>query len=211
VLNPTLTIVLPVHNGEARLRGCVGEILELASELTPDFGLLIIDDGSTDDTYAAAEELSARFPQIRVRRQRQQRGLGPTLEAVRRQVRSDVVLVHDGVSPIDPNQVRSLWREHIARPVGGCPGPAAGLRADVRELTEVATTHTALAEAHQRVLGFQLLSPSLRDADWPAQLSDDYPVRTDAGQTRVRAGVGTIPTLPRPKFLTALAEFTLGE
>src|SRR3990172_7759911 len=76
VLNKSLTIVLPVHNAESRLRTNVRELLELASELTAKFGVLIIDDGSTDATYEVAEELAAHFPQVSVRRHRQCRGLG---------------------------------------------------------------------------------------------------------------------------------------
>ena len=52
--NKSLTIVLPVHNGESRLTQFAGEILELASELTPHFSILVVDDGSTDDTSAVA-------------------------------------------------------------------------------------------------------------------------------------------------------------
>jgi len=211
-LNPTLTIVLPVHNGEARLRGCVGEILDLASELTTEFDVLIIDDGSTDDTFAAAEELSARYPQITVRRHRQRRGLGPTLEVVRRRVRSDVVIVHDGVSPIDPHQVRSLWCKHVARQSPRRAGQAALLPVNARELADLAATHAALERAHQRVLGFQLLTPQPHGADRntePSAVRGEP--RTDAAHVDRRTGVGQIPPLPRPKFLTALAEFALGE
>ena len=68
VLNKSLTVVLPVYNGETRLRKSVHEILELASELTSKFGVLIIDDGSNDATYEVAEELAARYPQVSVRR-----------------------------------------------------------------------------------------------------------------------------------------------
>src|SRR3954462_3394156 len=74
VLNKSLTVVLPVHNGETRLRKSVHEVLELASELTSKFGVLIIDDGSNDATYEVAEELAARYPQVTVRRHRQFRG-----------------------------------------------------------------------------------------------------------------------------------------
>ena len=54
MLNKSLTVVLPVYNGETRLRKSVHEILELASELTSKFGVLIIDDGSNDATYEVA-------------------------------------------------------------------------------------------------------------------------------------------------------------
>jgi glycosyltransferase involved in cell wall biosynthesis len=211
-LTPSLTIVLPIHNGESRLKSCVGEILELASELTPDFSVLIVDDGSTDDTYAAAEELSARYPQITVRRHRQRCGLGQTLEAVRRRIRSDVVIVHDGVSSIDPNQVRTLWRDHIARQSSGNLGQSAALHPDAGVLAEVAKTHAALARAHGRLLGFQLMTALPGDAPTHTERNEAPSApRTDAAHAGLRKGVGQIPPLPRPNFLSAIAEFALSE
>jgi hypothetical protein len=208
-----LTVVLPIHNGETRLGRCVGEILELASELTPNFSVLIVDDGSTDDTFSAAEELSARYPQVSVRRHRQRRGLGPTLEAVRRRVRSDVVIVHDGMSHIDPNQIRSLWRDHLSRQ--GATLPAAAVNSPQLTsgaLVDVAKGHAALARAHGRLLGFQLL-PVETANDQPSgeiTLAERRP-RADLAHGRTGGGVGQIPPLPRPKFLSALAKFALGE
>jgi glycosyltransferase involved in cell wall biosynthesis len=91
-----LTIVLPIYNGETRLRECVGEILELASELTTRFGVVIIDDGSTDATFEVAEELAAQYPQSRGHH-RHRRGLGPTSStstsrSIRRRDRADEAL-----------------------------------------------------------------------------------------------------------------------
>src|SRR3990172_4042961 len=120
VSNKSLTIVLPVYNGESRLASCVTQMLELASDLTSQFSIMIVDDGSTDDTTTVAQELSARFPQVTVRRQRQRSGLGPIISMVRRRVDSDVGVVHDGVSPIDAVQVRRLWREGTS-PAGPAP------------------------------------------------------------------------------------------
>ncbi len=110
MFNKSLTVVLPVYNGETRLRKSVHEILELASELTSKFGVLIIDDGSSDDTYEVAEELAAHFPQVTVRRHRQRRGLGSAIDYAQRRLRSDAIIVHDGVTPIDAGEIRSLWR-----------------------------------------------------------------------------------------------------
>jgi hypothetical protein len=212
-LNPSLTIVLPVHNGESRLRRCVGEILELASELTPKFQVLIVDDGSTDDTFAAAEELSARYPQISVRRNRQQRGLGQTIETVGRRIQSDVVIVHDGVSPIDANEVRMLWRAHFAPQSAAESNTPTTRRTDAAILAEVAQTHAAIARAHGRLLGFQLLTSPHGDS--AAAIEQFAPAsgapRPDAPHTRRRTGVGQIPPLPRPKFLAAITNFALGE
>ncbi len=213
-MTPSLTIVLPIHNGESRLRRCVGEILELASELTPKFSVLIVDDGSSDDTFSAAEELSARYPQISVERNRAQRGLGPTIDRLRRRIRSDVVIVHDGVSPIDPNQVRTLWRQHIHRQIAALGRPTISSTPDAGVLAGVATTHDALAQAHGRLLGFQLVTQPRSDAEIEFPEVDFTPLpapRTDAAHFGGHKGVGQIPPLPRPKFLAAIAEFALGE
>lgn len=207
--NKSLTIVLPVYNGESRLASCVTQMLELASDLTTRFSIMIVDDGSTDDTSAVAQELSARYPQVSVQRQRQRSGLGPIISMVRRRVDSDVVIMHDGVTPIDAVQVRRLWRQSDAQ-----TSPAiTSTKRDVSELSGVRATHTAMAAAHQRVMGFHLLEPLAQDPKATpvpnAVPATNRPIAKP--RPNDRSGVGQIPLLPRPNFLSALAEFTLGE
>lgn len=213
VLNKSLTIVLPIHNGEARLRECVDQILELASELTPLFDVLVIDDGSTDATYEVAEELAAIYPQVSVLRHRHRRGLGPTIDYAQRRVRSDAVIVHDGVAPIDPNQVRNLWRSCMQSSARSERGASSSeLQSHICDFANLPAIHAAMEQAHQRVLGFQWLTPhpSDRPESFRAPADASQP-RTDAPHFQRRAGMGRIPPLPRPKFLSALAEFALGE
>ena len=195
VLNKSLTIVLPVYNGETRLRKCVGEILELASELTARFGVLIIDDGSTDATFEVAEELAALYPQVSVLRHRHRRGLGPTIDYAQRRVRSDAVIVHDGVTPIDPNQVRSLWRNCVRESsvLEHATATAAALQSDICDFANLPAIHAAMEHAHNRVLGFQWLTP--QPADQPEPLRDR--------QTRARRA----PTRPTSTAASAWAEF----
>ena len=207
--NRSLTIVLPVYNGESRLTNCVSQMLELASDLTSQFSILIVDDGSTDDTSAVAQELSAKYPQVKVRRQRQRSGLGPIITMVRRRVSADVVIVHDGVTPIDAVQVRRLWRLSGLESSSADANP----QRDASELADVRATHSALAQAHERVMGFHLLEPLRQEGTTaPAPAT---PTTTTRPSTRPRPsdhrGVGNIPPLPRPNFLSAIAEFTLGE
>lgn len=210
----SLTIVLPVHNAERRLRDEVGEMLELASELTDRFGILIVDDGSTDATYDVAEDLAARFPQVSVKRHRNRSGLGPTLDYVHKHVRSDAIVFHDGVTPIDLNQLRVVWRRWIAqssREIGRPTSAADSL--DLSDFDDLSAIHAAMEQSHRSVLGFNLIAP----ADHATALdteshetANDSP-RTDAAHVSTRHGVGQIPRLPRPRFLSALTEFALGE
>jgi glycosyltransferase involved in cell wall biosynthesis len=206
VANKSLTIVLPVYNSESQLSGSVTQMLELASDLTSDFSILIVDDGSTDETCAVAHELALQYPQVTVQRQRQRSGLGPIITMVRRRVNSDVVIVHDGVTPIDAVQVRRLWRQRDAQ---ASPAKAASKR-DLNELAAVRQTHNAMALVHGRVMGFHLLEPlAQQEQQAPTAPTTARP----APQPRPgdRTGVGQIPALPRPNFLSAVAEFTLGE
>jgi Glycosyl transferase family 2 len=213
VLHKSLTVVLPVYNGETRLRKSVHEVLELASELTSKFGVLIIDDGSNDATYEVAEELAARYPQVSVRRHRHCRGLGPTIDYVQRHVRSDAVIMHDGASPIDAGEMRSLWRNWVHQTSSAIDRPIAGtVHEATRELAKLPAIHAAMEKAHSRVIGFQLITP--RETTEPS--TDNLApalqaTRSDAAPTSDRRNLGQIPPLPRPKFLSALANFAMGE
>jgi hypothetical protein len=208
-----LTVVLPVYNGETRLRKSVHDILELASELTSKFGVLIIDDGSNDATYEVAEELAARYPQVSVRRNRHRRGLGPAIDYVKRRIRSDAVIMHDGASPIDASEMRSLWRNwvHQTSPANDRSG-ASTIREGMRDLAKLPAVHAAMEKAHQRMIGFQLITPSeIAEASTDDLASALQTTRSDSAPISDRRSVGQIPPLPRPKFLSALASFAMGE
>jgi cellulose synthase/poly-beta-1,6-N-acetylglucosamine synthase-like glycosyltransferase len=211
----SLTIVLPVYNAESRLRKSVTDLLELASELTPKFGVLIIDDGSTDDTFDVAEDLAAHYPQVLVRRHRHRRGLGATIEYVQRRVRSDAVMVHDGVTPVNPQQMRSVWQSWITHTNAAANSPAAASSSPtaIHDFANLSSIHAAMEQAHRRVVGFQLITREQRESASqeaaPSTLSS-IP-RPASPQHSYSAGVGQIPTMPRPKFLSALATFALGE
>jgi hypothetical protein len=212
VLNKSLTVVLPVYNGEKRLRKSVHEILELASELTSKFGVLIVDDGSSDATYEVAEELAARYPQVSVRRNRHRSGLGPTMDYVQRRVRSDAVIMHDGASPIDAGEMRSLWRNWIHQLSPSKDKAATGtVQEGMGHLAKLPALHAAMEKTHARVIGFQLFTPTANaDAPDDELAPPRQTTRRDAVATNGRH-LGKIPRLPRPKFLAALANFALGE
>jgi len=211
-----LTVVLPVHNGESRLRKSVHEILELASELTSRFGVLIIDDGSNDATYEVAEELAAHFPQVSVRRHRNRSGLGSAIDYAQRSVRSDAIIVHDGVTPIDAGEIRSLWRRWISQSPADMSGTKpATLKEQIADLANLPAIHQAMERAHGRIMGFQMIAPQQTDEAFDAAFeSFEQPgatMRNDAPSKARANSLGVIPPLPRPKFLTALTNFALGE
>lgn len=194
-MDTSLTIVLPVHNAEAHLRRNVSRVLEVAAELTPRFELLVVDDGSTDDTFEIASELAAEYPQLAVVRSGLRKGLGGTLRDVKRRASGRVVIVHDGVSTINANELRTLYL-------------GADDEVSVEDLRRPAIAHKAMVAAHSRLRGFQVIDPSEVESSQPAA---PQPARARRAANAPQPGVGQIPPLPKPNFLGAMGDFARGE
>jgi glycosyltransferase involved in cell wall biosynthesis len=75
-----LTIVVPAFK-ERRLRPTVRELVEEARNSQLDFEIIIVDDGSTDNTASVAEHLKSELPDVlRVIRQPVNQGVGRAFE-----------------------------------------------------------------------------------------------------------------------------------
>lgn len=62
--NPELTVVIPVYNEHNRITRTLHEVAAYFADRNAE--ILIVDDGSTDDTVAIASEIAAEYPQMRV-------------------------------------------------------------------------------------------------------------------------------------------------
>jgi poly-beta-1,6-N-acetyl-D-glucosamine synthase len=61
---PLVTILVPAYNEESVIQGAIRSLLELDY---PAYDVLVIDDGSTDDTYARAAEIEGYYGRATVR------------------------------------------------------------------------------------------------------------------------------------------------
>lgn len=210
-MNQSLTVVLPIHNAETTLRNSVDRVLEVAAELTPRFRVLIVDDASTDDSFDVAAELASRYPQVRVQRQQQRRGLGPTLQRVQKTVKSDVVMIHDGVSAMNADQLRLLWNRRVDSARATVPGQPGDV--SMADLLRPSQNQAAMAAAHQRLSSFQMLPAGSSEAtagEADAPTSPPAPKMTQQRQPSGR-GMGAVPPLPQTGVLGAMSDFALGE
>jgi glycosyltransferase involved in cell wall biosynthesis len=98
-----------VHNGQASIAERVDELLEVVAELTDQFEVVIIDDGSSDATIEVATELSGQYPQVGVLRHG--KALGP-VAAIRSGLKrscGEVVLIVDDHCCLALDDLRRLW------------------------------------------------------------------------------------------------------
>lgn len=108
-MNPTLTVVVPLHNAQAALTDTVEHLLEILPELTAQFELVLVDDGSTDATHEAAHEATLRFPQVQLLVQPARLGPQEALRSSLRYARGEWVLLVQPRSDLDLHEIRKLW------------------------------------------------------------------------------------------------------
>lgn len=75
---PMVSFIVPAFNEEANLALTIEEIRAAAAETSLDFEVIVIDDGSSDETSAIASQLAATDQRVHALKNERNRGLGYT-------------------------------------------------------------------------------------------------------------------------------------
>jgi dolichyl-phosphate beta-glucosyltransferase len=89
-----LTVVMPAYNESRRIARSLEEIKHYLSGRGTRFELIVVDDGSVDDTAYLVESLSARLPELRVLKLRHQ-GKGAAVKAGMLDAKGRLILMCD--------------------------------------------------------------------------------------------------------------------
>lgn len=117
---PPVTLVVPAYNEGAMIQAAIRSLLELDY---PAYEILVVDDGSTDDTYARAAELEGRYGPVQVRVvSKANGGKANALNTGIALARSPFILCMDGDSRLSRETLRR-GMPHFADP---CVGAVAG-------------------------------------------------------------------------------------
>ena len=105
----TLSYILPVCNGERSLKDQVLRLLDILSDLTAEFEILIIDDGSHDDSFNIAGELSHLFPQVSCLRNQLEYGQAAAEQSGLRHTSGELVMIQDRAITPSVKEIVQLW------------------------------------------------------------------------------------------------------
>jgi glycosyltransferase involved in cell wall biosynthesis len=95
-------VVLPAFNEEQSIRPAVERALEVVPTLAEDYEIIVVDDGSTDETGAVLADLLAESqPRLRVLRHRRNQGYGAAIRTGFANARSELVFYTDSDSQFD--------------------------------------------------------------------------------------------------------------
>lgn len=105
-----LTIFFPAFNDAGTIGSLVIQAVQVASRLTTDYEVIVVNDGSTDATAAVADELSRTFPRVRVIHHSENRGYGGALRTGFSAATKELVAYTDGDAQYDPAEIEVLWQ-----------------------------------------------------------------------------------------------------
>jgi len=105
-----LSILMPVYNERTVVERCISQVLTAPLPENMERELVIVDDCSTDGTFAILERLARAFPQIRLFRHEQNSGKGAAVRTAIDKAAGDFSLIQDADLEYDPSEYPRLLR-----------------------------------------------------------------------------------------------------
>ena len=106
------SLIIPSYNEGENIQEIVKILSELLdSEISGNYELIIVDDNSPDGTWKLAQELTVEYPQLRVMRRQQEKGLSTAVIRGWQAARGQVLGVIDADLQHPPEILLKLWQE----------------------------------------------------------------------------------------------------
>lgn len=100
---PRISVVIPAYNEEHRLPATLYSVCDYFCARGDDFEVVVVDDGSQDQTAAVVESCAAKYKQVRLLSYQPNQGKGHAIRTGILSAKGDLLLIDDadGSSPIE--------------------------------------------------------------------------------------------------------------
>jgi glycosyltransferase involved in cell wall biosynthesis len=107
-MTPELSIIIPVRNESPNIKPVYDELTDTLGRYGRSYEIIVIDDGSTDDSFQQLSALQARDPRLRIIRFRRNFGQTAAFAAGFAYARGRLVVTSDGDRQNDPNDIPAM-------------------------------------------------------------------------------------------------------
>jgi glycosyltransferase involved in cell wall biosynthesis len=104
-----LSVFFPAYNDSGTIASLVISAIRTARRLTPDFEVIVVNDGSMDRTAEILNDLAAKYPEVRVIHHERNRGYGGALRTGFANATRERIFYTDGDAQYDPSEMELLW------------------------------------------------------------------------------------------------------
>lgn len=107
-----LTIIVPAYNEGRNIGALLDRVLAVRLPYGIGREIIVVDDGSADDTYKVADNYVKAHPQepLRLLRHERNRGKGRAIRTALEYAAGDYLIIQDGDLELDPNDIAVLLR-----------------------------------------------------------------------------------------------------
>lgn len=103
----SVSLLIPAYNEHASIESVIERSLAVLKECTTDYELIVLDDTSTDDTYALMQQAKQKHPQIRIERHEHNQGIAKTFEDLYSLATKDFLFLISGDGQFPPETLRA--------------------------------------------------------------------------------------------------------
>jgi glycosyltransferase involved in cell wall biosynthesis len=104
----SISVFFPCFNEQAAVESLTRKTLSVLQKLTDDFEVIIVNDGSSDDTAAIADRLAKEIPQVRAVHHPRNLGYGFALRSGFKAAAKELVFYTDGDSQFDVEELADI-------------------------------------------------------------------------------------------------------
>lgn len=106
---PGISVFFPAYNDAKSIGKLVADALEVLPDLADDYEIIVVNDGSADETASVLQDLEKKHKQLRVVRHEVNKGYGAALQSGFKNASKDLIFYTDGDGQYDVRELPLLY------------------------------------------------------------------------------------------------------